>query len=161
MNHPPANSFNTNLALGLLVVGAVLFVILLILLYLVPEPTLSQVDKVSIKAILLGLGFLTISSIGVFLYWTFHTPTVRRLTLTGWRAIIVYSAIAGGFSVFGWPRVKSLNLAEDTGLMAEFASFEASLEVWPNLAVCFAGIVAMTIIYIAVGVLEAKFGKEI
>lgn len=155
------NSFNKSLAVSLALGGAVLFVILLVLLYLVPEPTLARIDNVTLKTLLLSLGLLSVCSIGIMLYWTFHTPSVRRLALAAWRTALIYSAVAGGFSVFGWPRLQSLSLDEESGLKADFMPFEASLDAWPNLAVCFCGIFAMTSIYMYVGVLEKRYGEEI
>lgn len=134
---------------------------LLILLYLTPTETLEVIDNANIKVLLTALGLVLLAAIGVLLYWTFYSPTVRRLTVVGWRAVLVYSAVAGGFSIFGWPRIRSFNLNGETGVEAQFAPFQASLEVWPNLVVCFVGIGAMTLIYVLVGVLEAKLGQEL
>lgn len=160
MSRPSGQNLNVKLALVLAGLGCLLFLGLLVFLYLRPSETLSMVDNANIKVVLLAISCLILTAIGVLLYWTLHCPTVRRLTLVGWRAVLVYSAIAGGFSVIGWPRIRSFDLSEQSGINAQFAPFEASLEVWPNLAVCFAGIFVMTMVYVLVGVLEAKIGEE-
>lgn len=161
MNTSPANDLNTKIAIGLVIAGAIATLVILILLYLLPEETLRLIDNANIKAVLFVIGALIVTTIGVLSYWAFHTPTVRRLTVAGWRAVLVYSAAAGGFSIFGWPRIQSLSLDDETGLRAGFHLANTSLEVWPNLAVCFLGIVTMTGIYLLVGVLERRLGPDL
>lgn len=160
MNPSSANSFNTNLSIFLIIAGVIGFFALLFSLYLVPESALSKIDYASIKAVLLFLGSLILATLGVLIYWAFHAPSVRRMAVNGWRAVLVYSAAAGGFSIFGWPRLASFSL-DEAGLRAGFSPAAASLEVWPNLALCFAGIAIMTVLYMIVGVLENKYGWEL
>lgn len=143
-----------------MIAGGIGFFVLLFSLYLVPEAALSKIDYASIKAVLLFLGSLLLATLGVLIYWAFHTPNLRRMAVAGWRAVLVYSAAAGGFSIFGWPRLASFSL-DEAGLRAGFSPAAASLEVWPNLAVCFAGIAVMTVLYMTVGVLESKYGTEL
>lgn len=161
MTTPATKNSNATLAISLMVGGAVLLLVMIAFLYFAPAETLEVVNNVNVKALLLVLGFLFITAIGVLLYWAFYSPTVRRLTVVGWRAVLVYSAVAGGFSTFGWPRIASINLNDEAGLDAKFSAVAATLEVWPTLTVCFGGIGLMTLIYILVGVLEAKLGQEL
>ena len=138
-----------------------MFVGLIFFLYFVPAETLALIDNMNIKALLLAISFLLLSTIGILLYWTFHIPTVRRLIVVGWRAVLLYSAVACSFSVFGWSRIRSIELSEQTGLQFQFSPAEVASEVWPNLAVCFLGISVMTTVYVVVGVIETKYGKDL
>ncbi len=153
--------FNRILALFLVGAGSLLLIAFLIFLYLLPEATIREIDKSNIKVTFFFLFLTLIILIGVLVYWIVHTPTVRRLTVVGWRTVVVYSGLVCGFSIFGWPKIKSVSLTQDDGLKAEYDLISASLDAWPNLAICFIGIVLMTLIYVLVGFIEAKLEREL
>ena len=161
MNQQAMDSFNKVLAVSLALGGVLLFVILLISLYLVPEPALARIDTVGLKTILSVFVFLLISAIGLMLYWVLHTPSPRRLTLSAWRIVVAYSFISCGFSVIGWPRLQYLSLDQDSRLEFEVTPLDISLGVAPNIAICLFGIWAMTKLYIDTCPKEEQYAKGV
>lgn len=147
--------------LAILVVGAFLLCLIFGAIYFTPAETFAAADKADIKLVVATSACLLLIFTGTLFYWVFHTPTVRRLIVSGWRAVFVYSGFAMGFSVFGWPRLESARRNEDGSVAVDFDLTALTAQVWPNLAVCFTALLLFSGLYFLLGWYESKIGQSI
>ena len=143
-------SYNTYLSIGLYTVGTVLFVGITFGLYIWPVWTVEAINSLDAKLLLLTTILVGLFVLATVIYAWFHEPESPRFTLWCVRAVYSICIVAATFSIFSYPKFKSIGGSTDSGSLSFDMQFDATAtvqETAPILAISILGLFGAAWLY--------------